>query len=290
MGGFPGRFSWTLFLVLALIAGTGARSWGADTPVRLTGNLRIDLFGQQSLRDGPLLGEQEGDPANMPSRKSPWLAAGLSAVVPGAGELYAGSIWKAALFFAVEVTAWSLAYANDKKGDRQTDSYQSYADDHWSVVRYGRFAETLAPPDQGPYRWDLGNGAVDWSELNRMERAIGGWFSHTLPPYGEQQYYELIGKYPQYNQGWDDAPPTFRYGDPLTARFIYYSGERGLANTYYDRATTFVTIALVNHLLSAIDAAWTAASYNSDLHAEARMRISPDRRTPSPWLTLRYDF
>jgi hypothetical protein len=250
----------------------------------------VDLLGQEFMRNGPLIQNQDPGAKDHPSFKSPWLAAGLSALVPGAGELYAGSVWRAALFFAVEVTAWSVAYSYDKKGDRQTDSFQSYADAHWSVVRYARFAETLAPADQGPFHWDLGNGAVDWSELNRMERAIGGWFSHTLPQYGEQQYFELIGKYPQFNQGWDDAPSTFTYGDPLTARFIYYSGERGLANRYYDRATTFVTIALVNHLLSAIDAAWAAASANSDLHAEARLRPSPEGHHPAPWLTLRYDF
>jgi hypothetical protein len=127
---------------------------------------------------------------------------------------------------------------------------------------------------------------VDWGELNRLERAIGTFFSHTLPPYGEQQYFELIGKYPQFNQGWDDAPANFDYGDPLTPRFRYYSVERGKANDHYATATTFVTIALVNHALSAVDAAWSAAGFNH-AHAEASLRTMPGGGLV-PTVTLTY--
>jgi hypothetical protein len=281
-----------VFVILLSAARWHAVAGGVDDggQLQLTGNVRVDLFGQQLIRTGPQLPDQAAGMVDGPSRKSLWLAAGLSAVLPGAGEFYAGSVWKAALFFAIEAAAWGVAYSYDRRGDDQTESYRSFADAHWNVVRYAQFAETLAPPAQGPYMWDRGGAGVDWAELNRMERAIGGWFSHTLPPYGEQQYYELIGKYPQFNQGWDDAPATFTYGDPLTPRFLYYSGERGLANTYYDRATAFVTVALVNHLLSAVDAAWTAASYNSSLHAEVRMRPGRDRPEAVPMLAVRFGF
>ncbi len=42
--------------------------------------------------------------------------------------------------------------------------------------------------------------------------------------------------------------------------------------------TTYVTIAIVNHVLSAVDAAWTAASYNRNLHASVRMQQVPTYR------------
>ena len=112
--------------------------------------------------------------------------------------------------------------------------------------------------------------------MERWVAANGGqWYSHTLPPYGEQQYYELIGKYPQYNQGWDDAPPNFNYGDPLTSNFIYYSGERGLANEYYRKRSTAVTVVVINHVLSAADAAWSVSIFNRDLEARAGLRLIP---------------
>jgi len=40
-------------------------------------------------------------------------------------------------------------------------------------------------------------------------------FSHELPTYNTQQYYELIGKYSQFKYGWDTyvAKDGTRYGD-----------------------------------------------------------------------------
>jgi hypothetical protein len=218
--------------------------------------------------------------------KSPWLASGLSILLPGAGEFYAESYWKAAAFLLADVALWYAAYKYDDKGDRQTDFFQGYANQHWSVVQYARYAEqTLKPTGNNYDLWLPGTEGrppweqVRWSELNRMERDIaatprGQYYSHTLPPYNDQQYYELIGKYPQFNQGWDDAPPSFEYGDPVTTRFTYYSKERGKANEYYNSASTFVVVAVVNHIVSALDAAWSAGSYNRT-HAQIEMHMIP---------------
>jgi len=55
---------------------------------------------------------------------------------------------------------------------------------------------------------------VNLGELNRLEGDLGGYYSHQLPPHGEQ-YYEEIGKYPQFNVGWDDfgnENTPFTYG------------------------------------------------------------------------------
>lgn len=281
-----------LAILVAMVAGSQCGHSGEKGEVRqvLTGNLRVDLFGMDVLRDGPRLDEVPQDMA-MPvqSHKSPWLAGGLSLLVPGAGEVYAESYWKAALFVAVEVTAWSIALSNDKKGNDQTSFYQNFANGHWSVVKYAQYAQGLAPSGktynwriagtEGMSPWDRPWTQVNWSELNRMERDIAGYYSHTLPPYGEQQYFELIGKYPQFNQGWNDAndtPGTFNYGDPLTSNFLWYSNERGKANTFYTNATRWVTIAVVNHLLSAIDGAWSAHLYNN-AQISTSMRMVPTR-------------
>jgi hypothetical protein len=276
-------------VLAALITGSpGARSEEkGEARQVLTGNLRVDLFGVDALRDGPRLEEIPQDMA-MPvqSHKSPWVAGGLSLLVPGAGEVYAESYWKAALFVAVEVTAWSIALSNDKKGNDQTSFYQNFANGHWSVVKYAEYAQGLAPSGktynwriagtEGMSPWDHPWTQVNWSELNRMERDIAGYYSHTLPPYGEQQYFELIGKYPQFNQGWNDAPAAFNYGDPLTSNFLWYSNERGKANTFYTNATRWVTIAVVNHLLSAVDGAWSAHLYNN-AQISTSMRMVPTR-------------
>jgi hypothetical protein len=256
--------------------------------VRLTGNVVVDLFGPASLSGGPFLSGQGDVPIKHAGYKSPWLAAGLSAMVPGAGEFYAESYWKSAAFFAAEAVLWVIAYSYDKKGDRQTDKFQGFADSHWNVIRYAQWTlDNTTNINPGIRASDYPNvlmkdqgGAVvgvNWSELNRLERDLGNWYSHTLPPFGVQQYYELIGKYQQFNQGWDDAdqtPGVYTYGKPLTANFLYYSGERGKANTYYDNASTAVTIVIVNHVLSLIDAAWSASSYNR-VHVELGTQTVP---------------
>jgi hypothetical protein len=282
-------------------AGEKERIANEPEALQLTGNLMVDLFGQHAFK--PALGELQAEQRGTVSEKSPWLAAGLSLLVPGAGEFYAESYWKAAAFFAIEVAAWTIAYSFDKKGDRKTDFFQNFADEHWSVVEYGRHAADKFFAGNAPYGWLVSNDEslppwqrVDWDELNRMERAIastaeGRYYSHTLPRRPEQQYYELIGKYPQYNQGWSDRPPDYNFGDPVTSLFLYYSAERGKANDYYSTAKTFVTVAFLNHILSAADAAWSASTFNN-VRAEMSMQSVPvgQQYVAIPVVKLRYSF
>ncbi|MEK9138203.1 MAG: DUF5683 domain-containing protein [Bacteroidota bacterium] len=269
----------------------------------VTGNLRIDLFGRTELADVPRLTPQEE--ATAYPRKSPYIAAGLSLVVPGAGQFYTERYWEAAAFFAADVAAWILAYHYDKKGDRQTDFFQNYADANWSVLKYATYAESTYASGRS-FFWRTSNDPrlpawqqVDWNELNRMERYIGStdpgrYYSHTLPPYGDQQYYELIGKYGQFNPGWDDAhynPGEYNYLDPVTAHFSYYSGERGKANTYYNTASTWVTVAIINHVVNAVYAGLSAGWYNS-AHAELGLQRVPsaDGFTNVPVVKIRWEF
>jgi hypothetical protein len=282
-------------IVLLAIASLCASAFAGDHPssvvfrdsvsdVTLSGNARIDFSGMSEF---PAT-FQEGSPdASAASRKSPWLAGGLSLVLPGAGEFYSESYLKSAIFLVAEAALWALAYSYDHKGDRQTDFFQNYANAHWSVVNYAQYAQSHYTPGNGPYNWLIPGTQgyppwmrVNWAELNRMESdisatAAGQYYSHVLPGYNSQQYYELIGKYPEFNQGWDDAPPSFNYGNQLSAELLYYSGERGKANTYYTTASTYVSIVLLNHVVSTVDAVLSAGSYNRGLHASVGSQRVP---------------
>jgi hypothetical protein len=256
---------------------------GGPAGLKPSGNARIDFSG---VPESPALFQQDAPDASGGSRKSPWLAGGLSLVLPGTGEIYAESYLKSAVFLAAEAVLWALAYKYDQKGNHQTDFFQNYANAHWSVVSYAQYAMSLAPPGgnyqviipgtQGYPPWMR----VNWAELNRMESAIaltpaGQYYSHQLPQYNTQQYYELIGKYPQFNQGWDDHPPSFNYGNQLSAELLWYSGQRGQANTYYTTASTYVAIVLLNHVVSTVDAVLSAGSYNRGLHASVGSQRVP---------------
>jgi len=214
------------------------------------------------------------------SAKSPLLASVLSFAVPGAGQFYAGNYLKSAAFIAVEAAAITVGLMYDKKGDDQTRFFEEFADKNWDVKQYARW--TIANIEKinanvNPANYNIFdvNGNVNWNELNRMETAIGGYYSHRLAPYKDQQYYEMIGKYPQFNPGWNDfgdESTPFSYGDPLTEKFHYYAKERGKANDYYNIASKAVLVIVINHLLSAVDAAWTTSRYNKNLELSTELK------------------
>ncbi len=233
-------------------------------------------------------------------KKSPLLGAVLSFAIPGAGQFYSKSYIKSFIFLAIEATAITVGLIYDKKGDDQTEFFQNFADKHWSVNRYAKWTLTNAKkinPQVNPEDYKIFNpdGTVNWKELNRLESAIGNYYSHHLAPYGDQQYYEMIGKYPQFNVGWDDfgdENTPFTYGDPLTENFIYYSHERGKANDFYNIAYKAVIIIITNHLISAFDAAWSTSRYNKSLQFSAELKKYDFgyRIIYYPQLNLRYNF
>ncbi|MBI4417982.1 MAG: hypothetical protein HY563_04340, partial [Ignavibacteriales bacterium] len=205
----------------------------------LTGNLRVDLDIGRGYRDSTMDGKE---------RKSVFRAAVYSVLLPGAGELYTEEYWRAAAFFGAEVLLWIVYATYDGKGDRQTDEFERYADSYWSVVRYAQWMELHGPSlnpnpppagivvnnDPGVPPWDR----VDWNKLNAWEQHIGAiastGFSHRLPRRPDQQYYELIGKYLQYNVGWEDWDPARTdYLVSVSARFREYRDMRGRANDLY---------------------------------------------------------
>lgn len=239
------------------------------------------------------------------AKKTPLLAAGLSLLLPGAGEFYSESYLKSALFLAIETAAIVVGLSYDKKGDDQTTFFQNYADQHWSVTRYAKWVTNPANAkninaaiDPTKYNVFTSSGKVNWAELNRLESDLGSYFSHRLPYYGEQQYFELIGKYPQYNVGWDDfgdENTPFEYKadkSNLTKNFVYYSEERGKANDYYNIASKAVIVVVANHIISALDAAWSAHSYNKNLEMNASLEKFQSGLTSYyyPELHLKYRF
>lgn len=233
-------------------------------------------------------------------KKSPLLSGVLSFALPGAGQFYSERYLKSILFVVVEVAAITTGLIYDKKGDDQTISFQNFALSHWDVKRYAKWtvknAASINPlVNVAEYNvFDI-NGNVIWTELNRLESAIGKYYSHRLAPFKDQQYFEMIGKYPQFNVGWDDfgdENTPFTYGDPLTSKFLYYSQERGKANDFYNVASTAVIVIISNHIISAIDAALSASSYNRDLSISSEIKkVDFGFRTfYYPQLNLQYNF
>ncbi|MDA0986919.1 MAG: hypothetical protein O3A55_04885 [Bacteroidetes bacterium] len=239
-----------------------------------------------------------------PQKVKPLKAALYSAIVPGSGEYLTENTFESILFFTVEVAAITSWIVFQNKGDEQTKLYKNYADENWSVVKYSewlnkngsKYGDPVAisiNPNSNLKPWER----VSWEEINKWESSshtIG--FTHVLPQFGSQQYYELIGKYLQYKYGWS----TYQFnGDPLgddsysedvPQQVKDYMAMRGKANKYFDSATLASRIVFVNHILSALNAALQAKIYNQKIETEVKLNFDnySGKLKPEIFLTINF--
>ena len=266
-------FAIVIFIsLLVFFSSTKAQDTGRDG-YKLTGMLSLDSKNISTYQ--PAINQSVVN-LQKPERKSRVLAGLFSAILPGAGEFYAQSYLKAAIFVVIEAAAITTAIAYNNRGNSQTQMFQNYADQHWSAKQYAEWTLKnlkYLNPDLNPQDYPVirANGTVDWVQLNNLESAIGGGYSHQLPYPGEQQYYELIGKYPQYSHGWDTSNQTDTDFHILTPQFTNYSHMRGVANDYYKVGSTAVAFVFVNHFLSIMDAVWSTDMYNDSIALKFRM-------------------
>jgi len=211
-----------------------------------------------------------------------------SLLLPGAGQLYVGSKTKAAAFFGIEVLAWTGKFLYDAKGDDKTDEFNRFADTYWSEERYDDFLEMnygVRDDDFAYWYCEPDSGLV---------------FGHHLPDTKTQQYYEMIGKYDQFVFGWADVPPltaedTTIYKQTVSQLRLTYEDMRHDANSMYDRATAALIVVMINHVISAGEAALAAKRHNNGidemsgpLSFRAKLAKIDERRFPMITMTYRF--
>lgn len=255
---------------------------------------------------------------NVP-RTKPGVAFAASAIVPGLGQAANGKWVRAGIYFATEVVGIVYHLDRNATARRQEKAYEEFTHQNWSVVAYAQWiveysdANGLSQPQLDELRnmvysngrpiaptW--GNTPQDWSQVdistlhaveNRtpfiFEDKYGSEFSHALPQYGSQQYYELISKYYQYQSGWRDFynvvinsdSPNYDPNHP----FFYGWDGRDQPNTMFyegrDRAQEFndnyraagniLKLLLVNHVVSAFDALFTVQLKNSRIESNTNL-------------------
>ena len=255
---------------------------------QLTGNLSYD---SKFILENYNYTEPAFQLVDESDKKSPVLAGVMSALVPGSGEFYLGDYLKAGIFFAVDVALIATAISYNNQGNTKEDEFKAFADEHWSVVEYAKFlnsngADISINPDESLPPWER----VNWTELNDAEfsNLAGVISSHHLVPHGEQQYYEVIGKYNQYIPGWPGG--VDQYNPPQI--MLDYAKMRGDANSAYNTASKIVIGVYINHLLSAIDAVWSAHRYNDNLAVNLRVKNIQlaDRLELVPTVNFKYNF
>ncbi len=229
------------------------------------------------------LGAESNMQVSKKKKKSVGLGVLLSVLLPGAGEFYGENYLKAGIFFGVEVLAWATYAYFQSKGKTKEDEYVAYANQYWDVRTYARWLKNEGFNESSGINPDEPNRDILREQIMVCERAN---FSHTMPEYGSQQYYELIGKYQNFQAGWTNLinVPTKNQGaywyetyrDPI---FINYAIERQKANDFYDYSKIGPITAILNHILSAADAAWVISSYNSKIKIQTGFRMQ-NRTSP----------
>lgn len=209
-------------------------------------------------------------------KKLPGRALLLSAVIPGMGQIYAGSKIRGAVFLALEAAGWTTFALYQTKGKDKEDEYEQFADDHWYRGDYWDAVQAIAEQNG----W--GGAPVENANWSALLDYLPQNFTHELPSSNTQQYYEMIGKYlSQFGFGWDD-----REGDPDSTQYFdgyftenrpgIYNDLRYDSNQLLDRATIALEIVLVNHVVSALDAAFLVRRQNkraveTSLNVEQKM-------------------
>ncbi len=269
--------------------------WSGDAVERMLDDLALSVSDETPVEEA--IGVQYLERGETGYR-SPGRAFFLSLLVPGAGELYAGS--KRGLgFLGLEVLSWTGYLNYDKKGKDERASYEAFADLHYTRTRYkdvvneicGKYLEAdpdwpCATCEYGHCAEDLGPGE-GYSE-NQCEMVRGHFI---LPEENGQHYYEDLGKYDKYIFGWDDwygayepkrdlisweewkpgvpwptmAEPYDQIIGMTSANREEYREMRRKSNDYLDRATYFTWFVLINHVASALDAAFCARNHNRQL-------------------------
>ncbi len=294
MNRFKSMCLWLGMVALPLLAGepgsafraamlTGEETVKAAAPLGAPGGSSWHALPEKAmlLNDMKLHFQSE---AAEEGKKSPALAALFSAVVPGAGEAYAGSYWKAAAFALAEVLLISGYISYQSQGDAKDREMRALADNRWDEKRYWSKVYKLATENNdwdGPPLQTDANGILNQADVDANIDRLRYWesngnyygFTHVLPTTKTQQYYEMIYKYLiQFGVGWQELGNNWNYYDNpaslnnLTEDVARYKTIRNQSNDFYHTAVTLSWVVLVNHLGSAIDAALTARNYNKDLH------------------------
>ncbi|MCC6477081.1 hypothetical protein IT157_08495 [bacterium] len=225
----------------------------------------------------------------------------FSLIVPGTGQLYAGSWLRAIPWFAIEVAGWAMFAKYHGDGNDKTDEYEKYAgpwknnDSDAGNFNYDAYMLREYQISQDlTYNTTLYDGDLsEWIEENwdLRQNFLDPPFGHDINTNDVQQYYEMIGKYyDQFGFGWVDTydpaanlqdpnvghiwGPSFGNDDIATikfdgssALFSTYVDMRGEANDLLETGNVMMEIVMINHILSALDAALTVRSHNKKLQS-----------------------
>lgn len=196
----------------------------------------------------------------------------LSALIPGAGELYLGYYKRGIALMAVEASAWTgYAYYHGKGLDTR-DEYERFADAHWGLQRWMDHHPEVYPligaittPAQMDSIGDVVSGTGSWP----------GYIPWVSKEEDKQHFYENIGKYDWYISGWEDFDPSldpFPRDTPLRDQ---YRTLRKESNDQLDDANLFIYLSLATRVFSVVETILLTRGGNDEEHVDnSQERVS----------------
>ncbi len=237
-------------------------------------------------------GKPKFDAVKDPSQLNPGKALLLSAIVPGAGQFYAGSPIRGSIFLAIEIAAWTGVIYYYNKGKDKEEEFENFADTHFHENWYRDVEYGLALNSQWGDSGSYNGSEEEWIQEEwdlKIHYLPSAGFTHELPTHEDravnkshdQQYYEMIGKYiRQFGFGWDKVDfEDFPEDDPSTP---YFDGRRTLSehymdmrydsNNFLDYSSYAIQVAMLNHVAAALEAGFEVRWKKRKARAEVGFR------------------
>lgn len=246
----------------------------------------------------------QSEPIHQPLQQKAGWALVSSAILPGSGQAANGKWLRAGLYFLAEAVMAGIHIKSYHDAKVEQRRYERFADNNWSVVTYAQwlveyheennlansYIDDLRQHIEGKsagYNPDSDWDKVDIELLRNVEEQtpfvypdnMGNNFSHVMPDYGSQQYYELISKYYQYGPGWNDFNTKYQLywdGSGMPQNFVLGANMAEDFNDSYRLAGNMVSFLILNHIVSAFDAFLTVKIKNKKLETESNL-LNPHR-------------
>ena len=120
-----------------------------------------------------------------------FIAFSLSAILPGAGQIYNKNYKRGFAYLAFEIINWSKRSKYLDKGNDFVDQYKNFANDNWNFDRWIRDINLLADPTHPVNSVMLGpndNFFYPWSDSHHIEFYLDGYLRRTNNSNGDNWF------------------------------------------------------------------------------------------------------
>jgi hypothetical protein len=180
-------------------------------------------------------------------------AVALSAVVPGAGQLYAGER-SGLLFVLAEIAGWTSHWLYTRDARRESERADQFV---------GVPADTASA--WSFERWQMAGSGRDLAPLQALYAG------------DREAFYNLITADPRYIDGWAGPDRTETRTD--------FQHLRDLSDGSQERARTSEKLLWLNHLVATFDALRAARIHNLPLRRNLELHIDSSWRGSGPTVT-----